>query len=78
MQRLYIPCIYNNYLKVLLFKFVHTFLSYHNRIHFSVTEKKPQLISGYYINIFINFLRTTKENFSNAAELLLIDISPES
>ena len=36
------PCIYNDYLKVLLFKFINPFLSNNNRVHFCVTRKKQK------------------------------------
>ena len=39
---LHSPCIYNDYLKVLLFKFINTFLSNNNRVHFGVTKKKTK------------------------------------
>ena len=41
---LHSPCIYNDYLKVLLFKFINTFLSNNNRVHFGVTRRKQKMI----------------------------------
>ena len=50
---LHSPCIYNDYLKVLLFKFINTFLSNNNRVHFGVTRKKQKNDHG---NIGIHFV----------------------
>ena len=41
---LHSPCIYNDYLKVLLFKFINPFLSNNNRVHFCVTRRKQKMI----------------------------------
>ena len=37
---IFLPCIYNNYLKVFVLKFINAFLSNNDRIHFSITENK--------------------------------------
>ena len=53
---LHSPCIYNDYFKVLLFKFINTFLSNNNRVHFGVTKRKQKMImvwnSLWTINIY--------------------------
>ena len=43
---LHSPCIYNDYLKVFLFKFINPFLSNNNRVHFGVTRRKQKNYHG--------------------------------